>query len=44
MALLPFRSAVELAAAIRGKQISSTELLECYLHRIEEFNPGLGRW
>jgi amidase len=42
MALLPFRSAVELAAAIRGKQISSTELLECYLHRIEEFNPGLG--
>jgi len=42
MTQLPFRSATELAAAIRRKEISSVELLECYLHRIEEFNPALG--
>src|SRR5437773_1159724 len=42
MAQLPFRSATELAAAIRAREISSTELLDCYLGRIEEFNPGLG--
>jgi amidase len=39
---LPFRSATELAAAIRGKEISSTELVKCYLDRIEALNPGLG--
>jgi amidase len=41
MTQLPFRSATELAAAIRRKEISSAELLACYLHRIEEFNPAL---
>ena len=42
MTQLPFRSATELVAAIRGKEISSTELAECYLDRIEAVNPGLG--
>ena len=42
MTQLPFRSATELAAAIRGKEISSTELVKCYLDRIEALNPGLG--
>ena len=42
MTQLPFRSATELVAAIRGKEISSTELAECYLDRIEVVNPGLG--
>ena len=42
MAQLPFRTATELAAALRAKEISSTELLDCYLGRIEELNPGLG--
>ena len=42
MTQLPFRSATELAAAVRGKEISSTELVECYLDRIEALNPGLG--
>jgi amidase len=41
MAQLAFRSATELVAAIKNKEISSTELLECYLDRIERFNPGL---
>jgi amidase len=42
MTQLFFRSATELAVAIRGKEISSSELLECYLSRIEALNPGLG--
>src|SRR5215831_21100180 len=42
MTPLPFRSATELAAAIRAGEISSTELPECYLGRIEALNPGLG--
>src|SRR5262249_24560906 len=42
MTPLPFKSATELAAAIRAGEISSTELLECYLGRIEALNPGLG--
>jgi amidase len=42
MTQLPFRSATELAAAVRAREISSVELLDCYLGRIEEFNPGLG--
>src|SRR5215470_15215847 len=42
MTQLPFRTATELAAALRAKQISSIELLDCYLGRIEELNPGLG--
>src|SRR5438105_4444162 len=41
MTQLPFRSATDLAAAIRRKDISSSELLECYLDRIERLNPGL---
>jgi len=41
MAQLAFRPATELAAAIKSREISSTELLECYLDRIERFNPGL---
>jgi len=43
MTQLPFRSATELAAAIRGKEISSTELVKCYLDRIRGAKPGLGR-
>jgi amidase len=42
MTQLAFRSAADLAAAIQRKEISSAELLECYLSRIEEFNPSLG--
>src|SRR5262249_27699079 len=42
MTPLPFRSATDLSAAVRAKEISSTELLECYLGRIEALNPGLG--
>src|SRR6188472_2984600 len=37
----PFASASELAAAIRSRLISSRELLELYLGRIERFNPAL---
>ncbi|HEX7162923.1 MAG TPA: amidase family protein [Trebonia sp.] len=35
-------TATELAAAIRSKESSSTELVESYLDRIEALNPGLG--
>ena len=42
MTQLPFRSATELAAAVRAGEISSTELVDCYLGRIEELNPALG--
>src|SRR5690349_23676034 len=42
MTQLPFGSATELAAAIRDREITSSELLECYLSRIEALNPGLG--
>src|SRR5690348_2049778 len=42
MAQLPFSSATELVAAVRAKEISCIELLDCYLGRIEEFNPALG--
>ncbi len=41
MAQLPFQSAVQLAAAIRGKKIGCRELLELYLKRVERFNPKL---
>jgi amidase len=37
----PFASASELAAAIRSRLISSRELLELYLGRVERFNPAL---
>ena len=36
-----FKSAVEQIAAMRKGDISSTELLDCYLARVEKFNPGL---
>ncbi|MFE3052542.1 amidase [Nocardia sp. NPDC059239] len=36
---LAFLSARELAAAIAAKEVSSTELLDHYLSRVEQFNP-----
>ncbi len=41
MTELHFRSASELAAALRRRELSSRELLEIYLGRIEKHNPGL---
>ena len=38
---LPFRSAKQLAAAIRRKTIGCLELLETYLARVERYNPAL---
>jgi amidase len=38
---IAFRSARQLAAALRAKEIGSRELLEHYLRRIEQFNPQL---
>jgi amidase len=38
---LPFRTAKQLAAAIRGKKIGCLELLDLYLDRIETYNPKL---
>ena len=38
---MPFRSARELAAEIKRKSISASELLELFLKRIEVFNPKL---
>jgi amidase len=38
---LAFRSATELAGSIRRKEISSEELLDHYLGRIERLNPAL---
>ena len=35
----PFTSAVELAAAIRRKEVSPVEVAECYLDRINRFDP-----
>jgi amidase len=37
----PFLPASELAAAIRARRISSRELLEAYLARIERINPAI---
>ncbi|MGE5597132.1 MAG: amidase [Hyphomicrobiales bacterium] len=34
-------SATDLAAAIRGKQVTSREVVEAHLRRIEQVNPGL---
>ncbi|TYB41076.1 amidase [Actinomadura chibensis] len=36
---LPFRSAGELAAAVAAKEVSSVELLDLYLARVERFDP-----
>ncbi len=41
MADLAFRRAVDLAAAIRSREVSSVELLDHYLARIERLNPKL---
>jgi amidase len=38
---LATKSATELAAMIRAKQLSSRELLAFYLERIERYNPAL---
>ena len=38
---LPFRSATDLTAAIRAKTISSRELLDVYLSRLEAINPAV---
>lgn len=38
---LIFSSATELACAIRAKEVSSLEVLDAYLQRIEEVNPML---
>jgi amidase len=37
----PFISAVELAAAIRAKEVSPVEVADSYLTRIDELDPGL---
>jgi amidase len=37
----PFISAVELAAAIRRKEMSPVEVADCYLERIDELDPRL---
>tara|TARA_A100001037_G_scaffold49313_1_gene41232 strand:+ start:5620 stop:7092 length:1473 start_codon:yes stop_codon:yes gene_type:complete len=35
------RSAVELAAMIRDRSLTSTDALDCLIDRVEKFNPGL---
>jgi amidase len=37
----PFTPAVELAAAIRGKEVSPVELTDAYLARVDELDPRL---
>lgn len=37
----PFMPAVELAAAIRRKEVSPVEVIESYLDRMDELDPGL---
>src|SRR6187397_1235315 len=38
---IPFSSAIELAAAIRGGFVSAAEVLEAHLAQIERLNPAL---
>jgi amidase len=38
---VPFRSAKQLAADIRKKQIGCLELLDLYLARVEKYDPAL---
>jgi amidase len=38
---LPFRTAKQLAAAVRQKKIGCLELLDLYLKRVEQHNPAL---
>ena len=35
----PFISAVELAAAIRRKEVSPVEVADCYLERMDKLDP-----
>ncbi|MGW7794103.1 amidase, partial [Streptomyces tricolor] len=37
----PFTPAVELAAAIRRKEVSPVEVADCYLARMDELDPRL---
>jgi amidase len=37
----PFTSAVELAAAIRRKEVSPVEVIDCYLARMDVLDPQL---
>lgn len=41
MTIMPFRTATQLAAAVRSKKIGCVELLDLYLKRIEAHNPRL---
>ena len=41
MTEIPFRGALEIAAAIRDKHLSATEYLEYVLNRIEQHDPAL---
>ena len=41
MTEIPFRGALEIAAAIRDKRLSATEYLEYVLNRIEQHDPAL---
>lgn len=36
----PFTPAVELAAAIRRKEVSPVELADCFLERMDRLDPG----
>ena len=38
---LPFRSATQLAQAIRDKEISSLELTDLYIERIEQYDQAI---
>ena len=38
---LPFASATSLAEALRARRVSSRELLNIYLRRIERYNPKI---
>ena len=41
MTEIPFRGALEIAAAIRDKRLSATQYLEYVLNRIEQHDPAL---
>src|SRR5688500_16354425 len=36
-----FKPAVELASALRAREVKSRELLEMYLERVERYNPSI---
>ncbi|MBI3710672.1 MAG: amidase, partial [Proteobacteria bacterium] len=38
---LPFRTAKQLAAAVKARKIGCLELLDLYLQRVEKYNPAL---